>query len=357
MDDFNITQLLESRNLKANSKEYYQSANEEYIVCKFNEPSKSQIEGVEFRNSLKITTLQDAYMNNDTCPLSMKFGALLYKERSNAGFYEAWRNLWLKTSGQVYIANNDRDSYYLNGCSNFGHFVFEDLTRAVIIGKLIKDDTKVLIGGKINHSKISMLSALGIPAENQVIIDEKTSFHQNIKIVESPVGRSESGGLYQATPVIKELRSKLGERSKNLKSREWGKKIYLKRGDVTQKRLVNENEIISFLQSRGFEIIDGLTTNIWDQINSVYNAELVVGALGASTALSVFARDGAKIIELHPNKRVAGQLNCLQSRIAHKFEYYKIIGNKVFFEDNANPMAHEEDYTLEINKLAEIEGI
>ncbi len=81
------------------------------------------------------------------------------------------------------------------------------------------------------------------------------------------------------------------------------KKIYIDRSDSTSntrdlRKIINENEIRSFLKNNGFEIITLGKLHFREQINTFFNAEVIVGLHGAGFANLCFCNPDTRVIEL-----------------------------------------------------------
>jgi len=80
-------------------------------------------------------------------------------------------------------------------------------------------------------------------------------------------------------------------------------RVYISRKNATKRRVLNDNEVISKLRTRGFKpyVLEELTVK--DQIRLFANAEVVVGPHGAGFANLIYAENPC-VIELFGNKRL-----------------------------------------------------
>jgi capsular polysaccharide biosynthesis protein len=77
-------------------------------------------------------------------------------------------------------------------------------------------------------------------------------------------------------------------------------KVYISRNDSTKRRILNEEDFISRLETMGFMCYD-LSSMSWaDQIRLFFHAEAIIGVHGAGLANIIYARSGSTIIEIQP---------------------------------------------------------
>ena len=98
--------------------------------------------------------------------------------------------------------------------------------------------------------------------------------------------------------------------------------------------LLNEEEIVSFLNNAGFKAIKLEETNFIDQVNIFNNAQIIVGLHGAGFANISFCKPGTKVIELKnnsddpviknlslTNKLLHKAINCQPEGTGYKHQY------------------------------------
>jgi len=78
------------------------------------------------------------------------------------------------------------------------------------------------------------------------------------------------------------------------------KRIFVSRADATERRIVNENEVIDLLKPMGFETVMLTGMSVAEQRQLFGEAECVVMPHGAGCANMIFAGTGTKIIEFVP---------------------------------------------------------
>lgn len=90
------------------------------------------------------------------------------------------------------------------------------------------------------------------------------------------------------------------------KNKKFPKKIYINRKDSVYdskniRKIINENEVIEYLEKKGFVSIVLSELSFKDQINLFSNADFITGLHGAGYANIVFCNPNTKILELKPN--------------------------------------------------------
>lgn len=83
------------------------------------------------------------------------------------------------------------------------------------------------------------------------------------------------------------------------------KRIYVTRGkQKNTRRFVSEAELVAALDKRGFVVVDPGSLSVQDQIDHFSAADVIVGPHGAALTNLVFAKEGAKVLELFGPKYV-----------------------------------------------------
>lgn len=80
------------------------------------------------------------------------------------------------------------------------------------------------------------------------------------------------------------------------------RKLYIERGKTMRRRILEEERIIKWLKTQGFEIIDCGQMSVKDQAAAFAHAELIVGPHGGALTNLIFCRPGTKVVELLSSK-------------------------------------------------------
>lgn len=84
-----------------------------------------------------------------------------------------------------------------------------------------------------------------------------------------------------------------------------GSKIYISRSKALRRNFVNVNEAEIFIAKMGYSIVVLEDYDFLQQVSIVSKAEEIMGIHGAGLVNMVFAKDGAKIIELAPEVKLS----------------------------------------------------
>jgi len=85
-----------------------------------------------------------------------------------------------------------------------------------------------------------------------------------------------------------------------------GRRIYLTRRDASERRLINEEEVIRYLLEREFEIICSSELSLAEQVETFRNVEIVIAPHGAGATNMVFAPSNATLIEFFGDNYING---------------------------------------------------
>ncbi|MBA3352805.1 MAG: glycosyltransferase family 61 protein [Blastocatellia bacterium] len=125
-----------------------------------------------------------------------------------------------------------------------------------------------------------------------------------------------------------------------------GRRLYVTRRDAQGRRVLNEEEIVSFLQSTGFEVVCPGDLTFADQIELFCEACVVVGPHGAAFANMVFAPATATLVELFGDTYLNGCYWGLAS----------ILGQKHTFLTGPSHWRNRLDYSISLNDLKALLG-
>ena len=162
----------------------------------------------------------------------------------------------------------------------------------------------LLVPKTLKEWQLTSLNLLGFDSSSFFPLDQTTVTTSILSttLIASPAGRA--NGLPNApydcmsSVVIQDLALKLS--SSPLQTRLLGcpKKIYISRNDALSRRIINEDEVVSFLESYGYVsvILDGMPLH---QIISLFRtATHIIGVHGAGLTNLLFS-ENASVIELH----------------------------------------------------------
>jgi capsular polysaccharide biosynthesis protein len=121
------------------------------------------------------------------------------------------------------------------------------------------------------------------------------------------------------------------------------KRIYVTRGNQRNtRRFVRETELLSGLEKRGFAVVDPGSLSVQDQIDHFAAADVIVGPHGAALTNLVFAKEGARVLELFGPKYVKACFWTLTANIPD-VEHRYLVGGSAAAARRRRPMNRVQD--------------
>jgi capsular polysaccharide biosynthesis protein len=98
--------------------------------------------------------------------------------------------------------------------------------------------------------------------------------------------------------------------------------VYISRSDTTKRIIKNENELIRFLENKGFSVLRTGGLSLSQQVSLVRNAKIIIGPHGAGLTNLAFARHLRALVEIRneQNADIGYRFMC-QYRNARYFTY------------------------------------
>lgn len=127
-------------------------------------------------------------------------------------------------------------------------------------------------------------------------------------------------------------------------------KIYISRKEASRRRVVNEEEVISFLDKFGFSNITIESISVVEQAALLASAKVVIAAHGAGLTNLVFCSSGTKVIEFFAPEYVV-KYYWIVSNVCG-LEYYYLLGDE-FDKDFSDRPSHK-DILVNLQKLLDL---
>jgi capsular polysaccharide biosynthesis protein len=99
------------------------------------------------------------------------------------------------------------------------------------------------------------------------------------------------------------------------------RKVYVSRGDAPGRRIINEDEIVRFLTTIGFEVVRPGDHSFADQIEIFRSVDIVVAPHGAGLTNMVFAPAGTTLIEMFGDNYINGCYWALANICGHRHAF------------------------------------
>ncbi len=254
------------------------------------------------------------------------------KHFSNPIFSSKVNNVYVANSGNVISQDKENEILEFSGSNtyidspvivnnalhlmsewsntNYWHWFSTSLAR-LYATECIPKGTKYLING---HSKFvdESLRVIGIDLENTIDMSKAGSVFCENLYLPSMMGDCNKQGFVLLKNRIKLI---IGQQ-------DGPKRVYISRAG---RRVVNnEKEVVEVLLDRGFQIVKCEDLSFEEQVRVFYNAEIVVAPHGAGLTNILFAKDGAKILEL----RNPGYFGKCYYYLSHHlgYDYWTLLG-------------------------------
>ena len=125
------------------------------------------------------------------------------------------------------------------------------------------------------------------------------------------------------------------------------KRIYIKRGNVSRRRVLNEKVLLEFLEKKDFEIFQMDGKSIEEQAKIFSSAEIIVAPHGAALTNLLFVSPETRVIEILPHGYINNCFSILASHACAKHFYLQ--GDEVKY---SRFKPHDLDIKIDINKLS-----
>ncbi|TBR58663.1 hypothetical protein B4U84_22475 [Westiellopsis prolifica IICB1] len=229
---------------------------------------------------------------------------------------------------------------------NYGHWFIYTLPMLEVYWKFFdKQEIDYYYVGEITNFKIETLTALGI--EKERIVDFPCIADRSVTCV---INRKlQNGGYQYPTSFAYKLARNLFLPAKNYLNNKYPKRLYVKRGQVNYREVINDHEVIEYLESIGFEALtmDGRTTK--EEAEIFYSADVIISVCGSALTNLLFIREGIKVIEIFPFGYLDGHFYALANY--SKANYFYMIGEKI---PHNSTIPHLSNVKVNINKLQKI---
>lgn len=230
---------------------------------------------------------------------------------------------------------------------NYGHWFIYTLPMLEIYWKFIdkQEIDYYYIGGSLANFQRETLVALGIPEEKVVTFPSKPD-----RAITCVIDRKiQNNGHKYPTIFGYRFARNLFLPKDNYANTKYPKRLYVKRGKVDHREVINDNEVIAYLESIGFESLTMQGRTIQEQADIYYNADVIISVCGSALTNLLFIREKITVIEIFPFGYLDGFFYALSSYAQANYLY--LIGEEI----PNNPSApHFSNLKVNINNLKQI---
>lgn len=180
----------------------------------------------------------------------------------------------------------------IGGSTNYYHWLIDYLPRIGILAKAPDlHGVHLLVNADLTKFQRESLAALGIGDERLIFLPPDTAAHCRVVWVPTLVSRLTSFHPFVAGWL---RRSFLKKEMKQAPRR----RLFVSRTNASQRRLLNETQLIEQLLPMGFEVIEPGSLSFTEQVAAFATADIVVGPHGAGLTNIVFAPQEVQVVEL-----------------------------------------------------------
>jgi len=243
-------------------------------------------------------------------------------------------------------------SFVLGGGSshNISHWMADGLARIKLLEAFcpLSEIDLFVVQGKGARNWIETFTLLGVD-ESKVRFFDQQLIHiqaEELFAMTHPRGRRSA-----VTPkwVIEFLRE-IYLPALPGKSDGWPEKIYISRKDSSLRGVLNEDELVDYLQRQGYTELILSSLSFAEKVGYFYNAREVISMSGAGLGFLAFCQAGSKVIELFPSGFVH-YVNCVIARQVGMDYRYLIFGSGD--TDQSGFSAQREELMVDIQRLSQ----
>lgn len=189
-------------------------------------------------------------------------------------------------------------------------------------GVTIDHIDKLALWTSFNTYQKQTLDILGIPEKKVISIPQNPYIQAKNLIVPSSIVKSELRSPQWACQFLKKTFAPIDFDTKNKQ------RLYISRSKAPVRKVLNELEVLTFLQKYDFTSVVLEELPIQEQANLLANAEVIISPHGAGLVNMVFCQPGTKILEIFSPIYVIRTYWVISNLC--DLEYYYMMGEKEF---------------------------
>lgn len=232
------------------------------------------------------------------------------------------------------------------------HWLFDILPRIHLLelAKIHLDKIDYFLVDNRTNFQRETLNILNIPSEKIIKLSFPTHIQADKLIVPSFPGAIAWMPLWSCDFLREKiLGNKLKEKVIN------NRRIYISRNKCNNRRLINEDEIIEFLQGYNFEVVTLENLSVKQQAELMYEAEIVISPHGSGLSNLVFCQRNTKVIEIFATNYVYPCYWLVSNLV--KLDYYYLVGETIgskHFHQLCYPDCRFEDIYVNLDDFKKI---
>ena len=191
------------------------------------------------------------------------------------------------------ISQTKGNFFLLGGGDNYWHFLIDFIPKLTCLKNLSCEEIKVIIPYNLPEKFLNFL----IKVCNLLNLNEinflKINRENLIYYFESLIFTSKPNIFFTSLFYNKLFSNSI------IKTRD--KNLYIKRGAVKKRKVLNEDEVVKFLKKYKYVVIDCFNLSIEEQIKAFSQAKNIIIPHGAAMANLIFAPNDINVIEIRSN--------------------------------------------------------
>ncbi|MEY3870603.1 MAG: hypothetical protein RLZZ338_4497 [Cyanobacteriota bacterium] len=221
------------------------------------------------------------------------------------------------------------------GGTVYFHWLFDVISRLDLLEKsginLEKIDYFLINRYQQSYEK-EIISILGIPPAKIMESCHYPHIQAKRVIVPSVPPRGQSMITSWGCQFLKQKLCKLNQDTPRKSTQT---RLYLGRQNASYRVVLNEEEVIQFLEKRGFYSVNLETMSVVEQASLLAQAEVIIAPHGSALSNLVFCEPGTKIIELFSPMYVLNYYWLICNLCS--LEHYHVLGNLLENEEDMSP--------------------
>jgi len=234
------------------------------------------------------------------------------------------------------------------GGAAYFHWMFDVITRFDLLQRsgLIETIDKFVVNASDSSYQAETLETLGIPQDK--ILESRCNLHITAdKLIVPSISYNGSGAVSQWK--CEYLKQTFLKEQQPLNT-DYSERIYISRQQASYRRIVNDDEVIKYLEKFGFRSVKLETMSIAEQASCLAAAKVVVAPHGGGLTNLVFCSPGTKVIELFSPLYVPYCYWMISNLCG--LEHYYLIGDLVDEETPTKPL--HKNMRLDLNSLKKL---
>ena len=234
------------------------------------------------------------------------------------------------------------------GGAAYFHWMFDVMTRFDLLQRsgLIETIDKFVVNASDSSYQAETLEILGIPQDK--LLESRCNLHITADQLIVPSISYDGAGAVSKWKCEYLKQAFLNEQQ--AVNTDYSERIYISRQQASYRRIVNDEEVIKYLEKLGFRSVKLETMSVAEQASCLAAAKVVVAPHGGGLTNLVFCSPGTKVIEIFSPIYVP---HCywMISNLCN-LEHYYLLGDLV--DDGTPTKALHKDMRLEVNSLEKL---